>query len=218
MLWSLRRLAEVEARLPSGLDWLSTPERERVAGLRVETRRRQYLCGHWLVRELVAERTGVAASACQLEQRRGQAPRLTQPDAGLSVSISHSGEWIAAAVADAAVGVDIELQSRTHHLQSIAGDLLAVGEAPQQADATQLLQRWVAKEAWIKCSHGAALPGRLGEIRLHAVDRDGANVCVCSSAELFLGLACLAGVAHVGSSDAAQALSWWRVEDTARVT
>lgn len=214
MQWSLGRLTDIETRMPDPSAWLSPTESERLAGLRAPPRRRQYLAGHWLAREMLSAVTGTAAIEGRLNERRSLAPAVVNPAGGLSVSISHTGDWVAAVAAVGPVGIDIELQGRVHRLHPLAAELAAVGEASQDLDSEQLLQRWVAKEAWIKASHGAALPGRIAAICLHPAREAEADVHLYRVAGIYLGLAGGRGhpeQAPVPASE--EKLAYWRIED-----
>jgi 4'-phosphopantetheinyl transferase len=185
------RVARVLADLPPDpAAWLSESEQARLAQLRHAGRRDQYLAGHWLARVLLARAFGGVAIQWQLRERKSQAPEV-QGHAHAHVSISHAGEWVAAAVADGPVGIDLE--ERTRVLDASIEPLLRnADEAPGSLDADARLLRWVAKEAWIKRGGGSALPGRLEQLQLQAVARERADVCVYSHAEFHLALA----VAH----------------------
>src|SRR5436190_6209883 len=92
--------------------WLSDSERARVAELRHAGRREHYLAGHWLARTLLARALGGDAAQWSLRERKSLPPDV--PDRPhWRVSISHSGEWIAAAVAEAPIGIDLESRPRT---------------------------------------------------------------------------------------------------------
>jgi 4'-phosphopantetheinyl transferase len=167
--------------------WMSDSERARFAGMRVEPRRLQYVAGHWLARVLLANAFGGNPDGWRLFERRSLPPRVEGRD-GLAVSISHSGDWIAAAVATVPVGIDIEQRPRALDA-SIESLLLEDEEAPGSLDADALLQRWVAKEAWIKRAAGSALPSRLKQVRLHATQREHASVFVESHAAFHVAIA-----------------------------
>ena len=182
------RVARVLADAPPDpAAWLSESERERLAQLRHAARRDQYLAGHWLTRALLARAFGGVAMQWHLRERRGLAPEV-QGHAHVHVSISHAGEWLAAAVADVPIGIDLELRGRV--LDAALDPLLRnADEAPGSLDADAQLRRWVAKEAWIKREGGSALPGRLDRLRLHAAPVNQADVRIDSHDEFHLALA-----------------------------
>ena len=86
-------------------------------------------------------------------------------DQEIQISISHSGDWIAVAVADVAIGIDIEQRPRQLDA-SLDALLLNADEMPGSLDNDALLQRWVAKEAWLKAHAGTALPEQLKRLQL----------------------------------------------------
>jgi 4'-phosphopantetheinyl transferase len=106
----------------------------------------------------------------------------------LRLSISHSADWVAAAVADVPIGIDLEQRPRA--LDACVEALLREpGEAPGSIDADALLQRWVAKEAWIKRDAGSALPARLERLRLAAAPCERADVRIDSHPAFHLAVA-----------------------------
>jgi phosphopantetheinyl transferase (holo-ACP synthase) len=106
----------------------------------------------------------------------------------LRVSISHTEDWVAAAVANVPIGIDLEQRSRRLD-DTIEPLLLNAGEAPGSLSPDALLQRWVAKEAWVKRDVGSALPERLWYLHLGPSPREQADVVVDSSADFHFGLA-----------------------------
>lgn len=108
---------------------------------------------------------------------RGQygKPMLATPlDAtGLSFNLSHSGGWLAIAVARGLeVGVDIEGERKLKRAVDLAKRYFSRAEADWiagLADADQaraFLAQWTAREALVK-STGTGLAGALGHIALH---------------------------------------------------
>lgn len=210
VLVEVSRTAEVLARLnDDAVGWLTESEQQRLAGLRVAARRDHYLAGHWLVRELLSQAFGETPKHWPLLERRSQPPQVLGGDGRLRVSISHSGDWIAAAIADAAIGIDIEQRPRPLDA-AIESLLLNAGEAPGSVSQDDLLQRWVAKEAWIKSRAGSALPTQLKQLELRAVAPKHADVCIHSHDALHLALACDSGCAVVwrGSVALQAGLAW----------
>ncbi len=207
------RIAEVLPRLPAETSaWLSPSELERLAGLRVPARRDQYLAGHWLAREQLAALAGGVATSWQLQERRSLPPAVLGHEAALHLSLSHSGDWIAAAVADTALGIDLEQRRPRDALHRFEELLLAEGETPGTLDNDALLQRWVAKEAWIKREHGSALPEQLAAIRLHHAEPTTADIRLWSGTDVHLALATLASPPwHLALGNAVVAASGWRV-------
>jgi 4'-phosphopantetheinyl transferase len=181
-------VAQVLAGVPHAhLAWLSETESARAATLRHVERHDQYLAGHWLARRLLARAFGGVPVQWQLRERKGLPPEVQGHEA-LRVSISHAGEWVAVAVASVPVGIDLELRARV--LDAAIEPLLRnADETPGSLDADALLQRWVAKEAWIKRDAGSALPGRLEQLQLQPVARERADVRIDTHAQFHVALA-----------------------------
>jgi 4'-phosphopantetheinyl transferase len=174
---AIARVADVLAEAPrDAIAWLSVSERERLDGMRLEARRAQFVAGHWLTRVLLAEAFGRDPAEWRLLERRSLPPQAVDRE-DTHVSISHSGDWIAAAVATVPIGIDLEQRPRALSA-AIEPFIRNHDEAPGSLDPDSLLQRWVAKEAWIKRDAGSALPARLAGIRLRATEREHADIAV----------------------------------------
>lgn len=181
-------IRSVLRRAPAGVsDWLSPSERERYAGLRVASRANQFLAGHWLVREGLAARYGGEPKDWPLRERRSLPPRPERQDCPAQVSIAHSGDWVAAAVADEPIGIDLEQRRPRPGLLAFA-HLLRAEDDPPEPDEDALLQRWVIKEAWIKRHGFSALPERLAGLAIRPCSPDRADVRLWSSDALHLGV------------------------------
>lgn len=191
---AIARSDAVLQRLPAAAwTWLSDSEQSRLQSLRVAARRNHFLAGHWLVRELLVHAFAGSTPATRraenwsLREIKSQAPRVLDHDE-LHLSISHSGNWVAAAVAKQPVGIDLEQRPRTLD-RAIQDLLLNPNEAPENIDNDELLQRWVAKEAWLKMRGEGALPQRLRQLHLHASSSEFANVISYRSAHFHFAVA-----------------------------
>ena len=183
------RTESVLATLPdANTNWLSDSEQVRLAAIKVLARREHYIAGHWLVRLLLARSYGGEPVQWQLLERKSNPPQVIGPFENLSVSISHSKNWIAAAVSNVSIGIDLEQRPRPLDA-SIEHLLLNADESPGQLDADTLLQRWVAKEAWIKSRCESALPERLRQIQLLVAPQDEVDVQIHCSDEWYFGVA-----------------------------
>ena len=191
----IARTAEVLARMATPYSmWLSDSEQTRLATLKVEARRDHYIAGHWLVRELLSQAFGEAPSHWSLQERKSLPPRIINGNEKLRLSISHSGDWIAAAIAHVAIGIDIEQRPRQLDA-SIESLLLNPGEAAGSLGNDALLQRWVAKEAWIKTQGESALPARLKQLHLHPASAEFASVSLYNNDAFHFALAIAPAVA-----------------------
>ncbi|MEZ5442673.1 MAG: 4'-phosphopantetheinyl transferase superfamily protein [Lysobacterales bacterium] len=119
-------------------------------------RRRQYLAGRALLRELLGHWPGVDPTT-EIRARPGQAPTLPAWPS-LRLSVSHSGPLVAAAVADQPVGIDVEEPRVGRDLSSLARWSMdeveyAAWDALPPTDRTAAFYRsWTAKEAAYKAS------------------------------------------------------------------
>lgn len=191
----IARIADVLADAPADCrEWLSDSERARLAAIYNVARQAQYLAGHWLTRVLLARAFGDSPAQWRLLERKSQAPTVQDHAEVLKVSISHSGDWVAAAVATIPIGIDLEQRPRT--LDAAIEPLLRnADETPGSLSPDQLLQRWVAKEAWLKRNGESALPERLKRLHLHATMDSDAQVHVDSHDAFHFGLAVAADCA-----------------------
>ena len=211
----LQRLAEAYAQAAAQASgWLSAIELARLARLRVPARREQYLAGHWLARVLLAERFGGRARAWQLQEREGLPPAVIDAPDACFISLSHSGAWLACAIASEAIGIDVEARPRLHSLASVEKLLLGTNEAPGSVDSDGLLLRWVAKEALIKQRCASALPERLQQLQLHPLDGAACDVRVYSAPNYHLAVAARCEPAMRGLSEHTESRAW-RAHDLA---
>ena len=88
----------------SELSLLPPDERDREFGS--HNRRRQFRCGHALLRLMLQRVTGRPAAAHALTAEEGGKP--LGPD-GIAISITHTGEHVACSVGDCGnIGIDLE--------------------------------------------------------------------------------------------------------------
>lgn len=207
------RITDVLAAMPVDHEaWLTPSEQTRLAGLHVAGRREQFLAGRWLARSVLAESQGGRAQDWPLQQRSNKPPAVAGHEQRLLLSISHSADWIACAVATEAIGIDLEQRRPRAGLHSFEHLLLAAGEVVNTLDNDALLQRWVAKEAWIKREHGSALPEQLAALALHPAEDGEADVRLYTTAEFHLGIATRAALPWtLDLGPAAASCSGWRV-------
>jgi len=185
----IARIADVLAKSPAdNAAWLSGSELARFAAIHNVARQAQYLAGHWLTRVLLARAFGGAPGMWKLLEFKSQAPKVQDHADAIRVSISHSGDWVAAAVATVAIGIDLEQRPRT--LDATIEPLLRnADEAPGTLGQDELLRRWVAKEAWLKRHGDSALPDRLRNLHLRAITDTDAELHVASHDRFHFGLA-----------------------------
>src|SRR5438067_1875775 len=163
--------------------WLAPSERDTHARLAVPKRRREWLAGRVIAKELVRRRHGlhgaaalrrIAIEAPQEGPSKGK-PRYRIDDApgAFDLSISHSGDVAIAALAvseDERIGIDVEqiapreasfeeLALSPHERDDIAG-------LSGEARALAITERWVLKEALAKAL-GTGLRLHVDRVTVH---------------------------------------------------
>jgi 4'-phosphopantetheinyl transferase len=149
-----------------GSDWLCDDEANRLQAMTAEVRRRSFLAGHWQARVLAADWLQVEARRIALHRHDDGRPQLVVDGAAspLSLSVSHSGDWLAIALAVVPVGVDVELPRRQRDLRALARFTLSPEEVASldrldDNDYSLAFHRfWTLKEARGKRSGTGLLP------------------------------------------------------------
>lgn len=134
--------------------WLDAGEQARLQAMASPLRRRQFLAGHGLARRLAESMTGRPAGEWRWQVDDGQRRRLVHADGGaLFVSVSHSGDQVAAAVGCRALGLDLECDPRERDwarlARSLFEPLVASGIG---AHAAAFRRAWALAEAEAKRS------------------------------------------------------------------
>lgn len=138
-------------------DWLSQAEQASLSAMTAARRRAQFIAGRWLARQCLAVRAGGRWQDYALSAPDDGAPQLLAAPASGSwyFSLSHSGDWLACAVSQQPVGVDVECSDRTRdfpalnewmHEPQVLQDMPA-DPGEQQA---WFYAQWTLKEAWFK--------------------------------------------------------------------
>jgi len=157
---------------------VSTDEQRRASSIAKPQRRRQFIAGRMLLRRMLADSLGGRAEDFELEATAGAPPRVVAHP-GLHLSVSHSGEWVVAAVADRPVGIDIERLGERRDPQRFARWVCSADEWTDwrmldgAAADDALIAHWTRKEAWLKREGGEVLLTRMH--RLHAGTADAAS-------------------------------------------
>jgi phosphopantetheinyl transferase len=159
MLWiSVARIEDLAvadcAEVPP---WMGSDERRRWAD-QSATGRREFVASRALLRRLLQASTGVPSEAWDISAVAGREPIVRGPT-DVRASLSHRLGWVAAAVSDTLVGVDVECArpSRSDP-QERAALTLAPEELPAwsalapEVRESALLTRWTAKESWFKAA------------------------------------------------------------------
>jgi len=152
--------ATAAAAHKAGTDWLTAVERARLAGMRGSHRRESFLAGHWLARRVAARWLELPVGRIALATLADGRPLLQLDGAPLplSLSISHSGDWLALALGEVAVGVDVEVPKAGRDLDALTRFAFSAAEARmlRKLDGAEreagFHALWTLKEAWAKRS------------------------------------------------------------------
>ncbi len=133
---------------------LNGPDQLRFHTIKNKTRQRQFAMGRWLIKHGLSQQFSVAKSDNYELTNYSQWRQLTS-DKRYSVSISHSSDYVAVAIADfpCELGIDIE-----QHKSRNFSELLKVFSTTEEqhlianlADIKSMFYRlWTAKEAFLK--------------------------------------------------------------------
>jgi 4'-phosphopantetheinyl transferase EntD len=178
--------------------WFGGSERRRWQQLGPGARP-AFVASRALLRELLQSATGVPAAAWDVSAEAGSAPVASSSAAvgAVHVSLSHRLGWVAAAVADGAVGVDVECDRPARSdpderaaLMLSPEELLAWRSVPAGEREPALLARWTAKEAWFKAAPPQSAPWDFRRAGASTRDRAHANVRTWRAAPVHVALCC----------------------------
>ena len=195
------------AAMAGGLGWLTEVEAGRLQAMRAQARRDSFLAGHWQARKLVARWLGVRSARISLASFADGRPLVCLDDdpVPLSLSLSHSGDWLAVALGEVAVGVDVELPRRLRDIDALAGFMFSRSDQQrlQAADAGErervFLELWALNEARVKRTGEGLHPRASRELGVRPCDTAGAQVLTWRFRSGALALALTPG-AQVGCS------------------
>jgi 4'-phosphopantetheinyl transferase len=158
----LASVAAICAELPERtVSWLSASEQRRCEAISAQHRRQQFLAGRWFARQCLARWGGGVWSDYVLSASDDGPPLVLQAPFDLStrpvhVSVSHSADGVACAVASHPIGVDVEDSARERDIDALGAFIHGPREEACLAalNATdrrhQFFARWSLKEAWLK--------------------------------------------------------------------
>jgi phosphopantetheinyl transferase len=196
--------------------WMSAGERQRWSSL-TDAGRRAFVASRRLLRDALAEATGLPADGWQVSAEAGSAPLASRLDSerGVApqVSIAHCHGWVAVAVgADdgGAIGVDIECDRPPRSDPAERAPLVMQGDELKRWQAlaasereAALLRAWVAREAWFKAA-GAGAPWDFRRLACEPCDAADANVRLWESGTLRVALC----ARDAGALAAASCVGW----------
>lgn len=211
-----------QASQQQGLGWLGTEECARLARISAFGRREQFIAGRWLARRVLAAVHGGEPSAWVLSAPDTGPPTVRGPASGpVYLSISHSGDKVACAVAASPVGVDLEVPGKTRDFVALADAVCSPAER-ERLHAAESARReavfhesWTLKEAWLKSRGEDMSPSRLAQIdtvlasagaQARLWQGDGITLALVAQPELALE--------WIGACLAARP-SWWTIRDAA---
>lgn len=134
-------------------DYLDAGELAKAHQYRNESARRQFLAGRYLAKTILAAATQQTRDSIQLQLAPNGKPYLE--NSAWHFNLSHSGDWVACALAPRAIGIDIEARLRSiehlaiaeQHFSSEEFSWLRKRQAKQNQKFTAL---WSLKEAYLK--------------------------------------------------------------------
>jgi len=209
-----------------GLDWLSGDERTRLNSMRSETRRKQFLAGHWLARDVASAMLGGSRHDWLLASSPDGTSSLRSSgyDAGQAIpaTLSHSADMVAAAMAAFPVGIDLECAAKPRHFLALADAVFCPEECADLRRASDherprlFYLYWTLKEAVGKrAGHGLRpeLARRQRSIECAAAEAD---VVSWQLSECSLALAGEIGMTVRASGvPGAARQRFWRIESVA---
>jgi len=154
---------------PPASAWLGPGESARLSALRSESRRAQFLAARWQARRLLAQAAGGTPTEWMLDAPN-DAPPLVAGRPDLFLSISHSGERTACALATQAIGLDLEQPRRRRDIQGLVALCCTPREQamfaglPENERDSLFHQLWTVKEAWLKRRGDWVAPRRLAQL------------------------------------------------------
>ena len=138
MNWQKRTVRSLtETEYDTCLALMAPERREKVLAMKSEFRRKASILGEWMAKNLLSAMSGVPMETITLFRTEKGCPYAK----GLPYfSITHSGDWVAVAVSETPVGIDMEL------LRPVDTKLAErIG-----ADPNRFFEEWTAKEAHYK--------------------------------------------------------------------
>ena len=197
------RIARIDELVPLADDeiapaWLGPAERARWTAL-APAGRREFAAGRRLLRDTLAQATGLPDPHWRVSAEAGTAPRVRGP-VPVHASLSHRLGWVAAALSDVAVGIDVEpaRPARSDPAERAALMLAPTELAGWAASAPELreaalLTAWTAKEAWFKACPPNTVPWDFRRVVARACTSARANVRTWDVPPLHIAVCCAAG-------------------------
>lgn len=205
-----------------GEDWLGDDEAERLRAMTAPERRRSFLAGHWQARSVAGEWLQVDTARIGLERYPDGRPLLHVDGAPseLSLSVSHSGDWLAVALASVPVGIDIELPRRARDYAGLARFAFSPEEQARldgldDGGRSAVFHRlWTLKEARGKRSGEGLPPGQARRVTASPSDARDAEATSWDFGDGALALAIAPGARiDIVGGEGLRSPMWWRYRE-----
>ncbi|MFT5258448.1 MAG: phosphopantetheinyl transferase [Saprospiraceae bacterium] len=125
-------------------------------------RQTEFAISRLLLRAALSHRADFDLSSWPLEERLNNTPLVQNANWGGAISITHSKNYLACAISDEAVGIDIEEPREITQLTKMAARVFTLEQQDEVLTAddsnSQFLQLWTAKEALFKAHSSAGTP------------------------------------------------------------
>ena len=144
------------------LRYVSEDKRERILRFHRFEDAQRSLLGDILARYAICKRLGVRNAELVFGLNEYGKPLLIEPD-GIFFNISHSGEWVACAVADSLVGIDVEMIKPVDYkiAEGFFSEIeyLFLMNQPEETRQKYFYILWALKESFIKAEgKGLSIP------------------------------------------------------------
>ena len=163
---------------PAWAEILTSEEREGAKEIRDDILRARFVVSRGLRRKMLADATGRSPQELCFVEDGDKKPRLADAG-GWDFNVSHSGDYVAVAVARRAVGIDLEKVRPVREMVSLVRRYFHPDESAAWAACDDSLREeaffvlWSAREAAMKCA-GLGLAKGLAKTRVDPVIlRDG---------------------------------------------
>lgn len=207
--------AEADAQ---GLGWLTEAEHQRLQAITAPARRASFLAGHWQARKRAGQWLGLAPDRIEwaVDAQGRLRLRLAGEALPLHVSLSHSGDWLALALAEVPVGIDLEVPRRERDWDALARFVCSPEELRSLPDGdatarTRLFHAlWTLKEARGKRSGEGLRPKAARDVTATACAPDHAEAMSWEFGGGSLAVALASGMALAIDGAAVGAPRHWR--------
>ncbi len=139
------------------LHWLDEEQRLRHAGMRDVATANRYQVAHVLLRRALGERLEVSPERLSLRYSPHGKPSLPKPHQHCHFSLSHSEDWVAIAMHEQPVGVDVEVFRVVYSYTDLVQRFFSTEEFQQwnlcspKKHTERFWDLWTLKEAFAKC-------------------------------------------------------------------